>query len=195
MSRPGSTATRSVLDILVWFTAILCQLGLKDGEIRALLDKITAQREAYRDLLQVGFYTFCHTSVFAPGQDGSGHGDSGVQEAGGVRGGQAWHYSKSVTKLQKYKYSTIKNKPNNSRHFLRPLWLWLGALQPKLPGEHSGVVWIICTSTNLLIYSRQKREVFGEFLDKRKFEKLRRLLLLNFYIKLLIFTAMHLVTF
>ena len=35
---------------------IFTQLNVKDGEIRQLLEKITSQREAYRDLMQVSHH-------------------------------------------------------------------------------------------------------------------------------------------
>ena len=37
---------------------IFTQLNVKDGEIRQLLEKITSQREAYRDLMQVSHHIF-----------------------------------------------------------------------------------------------------------------------------------------
>ena len=45
--------------------ALPTQLGTKDHEMRQLLEKITAQREAYRDLMQV---THTHVLYITPDQ-------------------------------------------------------------------------------------------------------------------------------
>ena len=42
---------------------IFTQLNVKDGEIRQLLEKITSQREAYRDLMQVSHHIFIILSL------------------------------------------------------------------------------------------------------------------------------------